>query len=151
VNGGAAQAWFVAGTLPLILGGAVHLVQTLRDTVRPTYFAPTDGSVKTAMDDSDLRLRHMVPGGDRGRPSMWRAWLGFNLSHGLGVLAFGGLCLLIAVHDFALVERIEALEPLAIAFSAAYLAVALRFWFYVPVLITGSATACFTVAALLPA
>jgi hypothetical protein len=148
---GSAHAFFIAGTLPLILGGGLHVVQTLRDTVRPTYFAPTEGSLKSAMEGSGLRLRHMVPGGDQGRPSMWRAWLGFNLSHGLGVFAFGLLCLVIAVHDFALVERIEALRPLTIAFSAAYLAVALRFWFYVPVLITGSATACFTLAAVLSA
>ena len=82
---------------------------------------------------------------------MWSAWLGFNISHGLGVFTFGLLCLLIAAQDFTLVERIDAIRPLTIAFSAAYLALSLRFWFRGPAIITGSATACFTVATVLSA
>ena len=62
--------------------------------------------------------------------------------------AFGLLCLLIAVHDFALVTIVGALRPLTIAVSGAYFALALRFWFYVPALVTGGACACFTIAAL---
>jgi hypothetical protein len=50
-----------------------------------------------------------------------------------------------------LVERIDAIRPLTIAFSAAYLALSLRFWFYVPAIITGTATACFTIATVLSA
>ena len=82
---------------------------------------------------------------------MWRVWLGINVSHGLGVMTVGLLCLLIAAHDFRLVSEIGALRPLTIAFSAAYLVLALRFWFWGPVLITGSALTCFTVAAVLSA
>jgi hypothetical protein len=36
------------------------------------------------------------------------------------------------VHDFSLVEHIRAIRPLTIAFSLSYLALSLRFWFYVP-------------------
>jgi hypothetical protein len=78
-------------------------------------------------------------------------WLGMNISHGLGVLTFGLLCLLIATHDFELVERIDAIRPLTIAFSAAYLAISLRFWFYGAAIISGTSTACFTVATVLSA
>jgi hypothetical protein len=80
---------------------------------------------------------------------MWRVWLGINIAFGLGLFALGLLCLLIAVHDFNLVEQIDAIRPLAILFSAALFAVSLRFFFYGPVLITGAATACFTVATVL--
>jgi hypothetical protein len=45
----------------------------------------------------------------------------------------------------------DAIRPLTIAVSAACLALSLRFWFYAPALITGSATACFTVATVLSA
>ena len=48
-----------------------------------------------------------------------------------------------------LVEDIHAVRPLTIAFSAAYLALSLRFWFYGPAILTGIATACFTVATVL--
>ena len=90
-----------------------------------------DDALRPALDTTTIRLRRMVPGGDRDRPSMWRAWL--------------------ALEDFAAVERIALLQPLTIAFSATYLVLALRFWFYGPVLITGTATACFSVAAVVGA
>jgi len=149
VNAGAAHAWFIAGTIPLMLAGGLHALYALFDTVRPTYFAPVDRSVKPVMEGTGIRLRRGTPGGNRARPSMWSAWLGFNISHGLGVFTFGLLCLLIATDDFELVERIDALRPLTIAFSAAYLALSLRFWFYVPAIITGTATVCFTIATVL--
>jgi hypothetical protein len=56
----------------------------------------------------------------------WSAWLGFNTSHGLGIFTFGLLCLLIATDDFILVERIDAIRPLTIALSAAYIGLSLR-------------------------
>jgi hypothetical protein len=80
---------------------------------------------------------------------MWRAWLGFNISHGLGACIFGLLCLLIAVHDFSLVQSVGAIQPLTIAVSATYLALSIRFWFWGPALITGISTACFVIAAAL--
>jgi hypothetical protein len=145
MNADAAQAWFIAGTIPPLLAGGLHALLTLVDIVRPTYFAPRDATVVPAMEGTQMRF------GGRAAPLMWRAWLGFNLSHGLGVFMFGLLCLLIAAHDFAVVERIDALQPLTIAFPAIYLAIALRFWFYGPVIITAASTACFTVSAVLSA
>jgi hypothetical protein len=144
VNSGA-QAWFIGGTIPLILAGGGHVLIALVDTVRPTYFAPIDGSVKPEVEGTGIRLV------GRATPSMWRVWLGINITHGLGIFAFGLVCLLIATHDFNLVERIDAIRPLTIAFSAALLAVSLRFFFYGPAIITGIATACFTVATVLSA
>ena len=140
---GAAQTWFIAGTIPLIVAGALHVIAALVDTVRPTFFTPLDRSVRGAVDGTGIRLV------GTGSPSMWRVWLGIHISHGLGVLTFGLLCLLIAAHDFDLVLEIGALRPLAIAFSAAFLVLSLRFWFYGPVLVTGSALVCFSVATVL--
>ncbi len=145
MSSGAAQVWFIAGTVPLLLAGGLHVLLTLVDTVRPRYFAPRDAAVVAALEGTRIRF------GGASAPSMWRAWLGFNISHGLGVFTFGLLCLLIATHDFTLVEQIDAIRPLTIAFSAAYLVLSLRFWFYGPAIITGVATACFTVATVLSA
>jgi hypothetical protein len=151
VTAGAAQAWFIAGTIPLILAGGLHVLATLLDTVRPTFFTPIESSAKAAVEGTGIRFWRMFPGGDGTTRSMWRAWLGFNISHGLGVFTFGLLCLLIATHDFELIERIDAIRPLTIAFPAALLAVSLRFWFYDPAIIAGTATACFTIATVLSA
>jgi hypothetical protein len=150
VSGGAAEAWFIAGTIPLMLGGGLHAIATLVDTVRPTFFTPIDPSVGPAVDGTGIRLRRMF-GGDGDAPSMWRVWLGIHVSHGLGIFAFGLLCLLIATHDFSLVEQIDAIRPITIGFSAALLALSLRFWFYGPVILTATATACFSIAAALSA
>jgi hypothetical protein len=149
VSGGAAQTWFIAGTIPLTLGGGLHVLATLRDTVRPTFFAPIERSVRPALEGTGIQLRRMFPGGSGATPSMWRVWLGIHISHGLGVFTVGLLCLLIATHDFRLVEDIDAIRPLTIAFSAAYLALSLRFWFYGPAILTGTATACFSIATVL--
>lgn len=150
MNAGAAPAWFDAGAIVFMLAGAPHLLLTLLDTVRPRWFAPNDGAVKSAMESTGMRFRRPFPG-EKERPSMWTFWLGFNASHGLGVFAFGLFCLLIGTYDFGLVERIDAIRPLTIAVSVAYLAIALRYWFNGVVIVTVAATACFTIAAVLSA
>jgi hypothetical protein len=150
VNSGAAQAWFIAGAIVFMLAGGLHALGALLDTVRPTFFTPLESSAKTATEGTGIRLVRMF-GVSGTRPSMWRMWLGFNISHGLGVFTFGLLCLLIATHDFSLVERIDAIRPLTIAFSASYLALSLRFWFYGPAIVTATATVCFILAAALSA
>ena len=150
MNAGAAQAWFTAGAIVFVAAGGGHALVTLIDVVRPMFFAPIEDSVKPVMEGTGMRFRRLFPG-DAATPSMWRFWLGFNISHGLGAFAFALFCLLIAGYDFQLVERIDAIRPLTIAVSAAYVAIALRFWFYGPLLITSTSTLCFTIAAVLSA
>ena len=146
MSSGAAQAFFVAGTIPPLVFGALHGAYAVYDTARAKFFAPRDRSVKTAMEETSIRLMQV----EEGR-SMWRVWLGVNIAFGLSFFTFGLLCLLIAAEDFDLVERIEPLRPLTIAFSAACLVISLRFFFWQQALIAGTATACFIVAAALSA
>ena len=145
----AVQFWFIAGTIPFLIAGGAHALLTLVDTIRPTYFAPQEASLTPELEGTGIRFRLLVPGGDSSRPSMWRAWLGFNISHGLGVFAFGLLALVIALEEPGLLERAEEIALVAVAVAATYLVLALRFWFWVPVLITATSTACFAIAALL--
>ena len=150
VNAGAAQAWFIAGTIVFIVAGAAHVLLGLVDTVRPTFFAPIEESAKAVMEGTGVRLVRMGGGGG-ARPSMWSVWVGIHIGFGLGILTFGVLCLVLAAHDFTLVEQIDTIRPLTIAVSAAYVATSLRFFFRGPTLLVGMATACFTVATLLSA
>jgi hypothetical protein len=145
---GDAQTWFIAGTIPMMLAGGGHVLLTVFDAARPTFFAPIGDSARPGMEGAGMRFRSLFPGDD-ATPSIWKFWLGFNLSHGLGVFAFGLLCLLIATHDFALVERISGLQALTIAVPVVYFAISLVFWFYVTTLVTIAATVCFTVSAVL--
>jgi hypothetical protein len=143
-----AETWFIAGTAILMAAGGGHALVALLDMVRPTFFTPIDDSVRSAMERTGFRFRRLFPRANDVSPTMWRLWLGFNASHGLGVFSFGLVCLLIAVHDYTLVERIGALQPLTIAFPAVYFVIAIRYWFYGPALVTVGACACFTAAAL---
>ena len=149
MDANSAQTWFVAGTVPLMVGGGLHAIASVIDTLRPTYFTPVSSSVKAELEGTTIRLLRMAR--SPGERSMWRIWLGINIGFGLAVFTVGFTWLVIATHDFGLVDRIGAIQPLSIAFSAVFLVVALRFWFYGPVLITGSATVCFSVAAVLAA
>jgi hypothetical protein len=150
VNAGSAYAWFVAGTIPLMVAGGGHALATLFDTVRLTFFAPIDSSVTRVADGTGVRLVRML-GGSGANPSMWSMWLGIHISHGIGAFTFGLLCLMLANHDFGLIGEVGGLRLLTIAFPAAYLAISLRFWFYGSTAITAASTACFTVSALLAA
>jgi hypothetical protein len=143
-----AHTWFDVGASLFVAAGGAHALLTIFDTVRPTWFAPNDPAVKDAMQSTGMRFRAVFPG-DPDRRSVWSFWLGFNVSHGLGACAFGLMCLLIAGYDYTLVQRIDLLQPLTIAVAAAYFAIAVRYWFWVVMILTGTATACFTVAALL--
>lgn len=148
MSAGAAPTWFDVGAILVVVAGGLHALVALLDTVRPRWFAPIDGAVRSAMESTGMRFRRPFPG-DEARPSMWSFWLGFNVSHGLGVCAFGLLCLLVSGYDYGLVGRIDGLRPFTIAVPAAYFAIALRYWFNGVMLLTGAATACFAVAAVL--
>src|SRR6201993_611622 len=66
--------------------GALHAVYTLLDLRNPRRLVPAYPSVAHAMANSTLRL-------SGGRTDMWRAWIGFNFSHSLGVLMVAALAL----------------------------------------------------------
>jgi len=150
MSASAAPTWFDVAAILLILAGGGHALVALIDTVRPRWFAPNDDAVRSAMERTGMRFRDPFPG-DGERPSLWTFWLGFNVSHGLGVFSFGLVCLLISASDYDLIAQVDGLRLLTVAIPAVYFAVALRYWFNAVMLLAGSATACFAVAALLSA
>ena len=147
----AAQLWFIAGTIPLLVAGGSHALMTVFDTFRPTYFTPQEASLRPGLEATSIELRRLTPGGDPTRPSMWRAWLGFNISHGLGIFAFGLLALFVALAEPGLLTRADSIPFLAVAVTATYFVVGLRFWFWLPSLIAGTSTICFAIAAAIAA
>ena len=121
-----AQTFFVLGALPFVVLGGLHLLYSLLDVARPQRIVPADPAVIDAMGSSALRITKET--------DVWRAWLGFNLSHGLGVLFFGAAYLYLAAQHFA---ELRAMTPLVVAaplMAASYLVMALKFWFRIPAL-----------------
>jgi hypothetical protein len=115
--------------------GAAHALWSILDVQRPRRFAPSDRHVQEAMVQSTVRLT-------RGRTTMWDAWLGFNISHGLGALIFGALAMTVGAFHAGLLATPLVLSAI-VSVSLAYFVLAVRFWFYVPIVCTGLATACF--------
>jgi len=129
---------FILGTLPFILLGAIHILYSVRDTWSPKKLTPYDDSVRVSMQRSTLALTRQT--------TMWRAWLGFNISHGIGVLFFGLIYLTLAISDFALITRITLLQYFALTVSVSYLVLSVKFWFHIPTIGSGIGTACFLVS-----
>jgi hypothetical protein len=133
--------FFVAGAALFGLLGVTHGVLTLRDLQVPRSFTPTDEHVRRAMAEAWLRL---AP-----RTTIWDAWLGFNLSHSLGLVVFGTFGGALAVADFNMVAQNPLLRFSAVVVGLLYLVLALRFWFRVPSVLSGVGTLCFVVSAFI--
>jgi hypothetical protein len=104
--------------------GVAHGALTLQDLVRPRSFTPTDDAVRAAMERARMRIAPQV--------SIWRAWLGFNLSHSLGLILFGGLLLVLTIDDVQFFEQRAAVRLIPAAVAALYALLGLRFWFWIP-------------------
>ncbi len=114
----------VGGGIFLILG-SLHGLLTLRDLAKPRAFTPTDTRVREAMQDARLSLNPRV--------NLWKAWLGFNLSHSLGLVVIGSGIVAVAVLDFELFSSSAIVQDATASVAAAYLALSLAFWFWGPV------------------
>jgi len=118
------QYLLIAGGMIFLLLGLLHVIYTIRDIYRPRHLAPLNPALIDQMAATGVRLA-------RGRTNMWDAWLGFNISHGLGVVIFGLVCV-----GAGLFARTMALPKatllIPVLVGVIYLLLALRFWFRVP-------------------
>jgi len=127
----------------LILGGSVfgvlgglHAIYTMLDLRNPRRLVPVDPSVMHAMANSALRL-------SRGGTDMWRAWIGFNFSHSLGLL----LLATVAIWAGFRINRLPvAIMPMLTLIGCAYLLLALLYWFRIPAIGVAIGTGCFAAA-----
>jgi hypothetical protein len=127
----------------LILGGSVfgvlgglHANYTLLDLRNPRRLVPVDSSVTQAMAKSALRL-------SPGDTNMWRAWIGFNFSHSLGLW----LLAMLAIWSGFRIDRLPvAIMPVLTLIGCVYLLLALLYWFRVPAIGVAIGTGCFAAA-----
>lgn len=132
-----AQLLIVAGALLFGLLGVVHLAYTFFTN----KLDPRDASTIAAMKDTGAVLT-------RGA-NVWKAWIGFNASHSLGILLFAAVYLLLAIGHMPWLRQSPALVWLPVLGGASYMALAHRYWFRRPLIGVGIATTCFVVAALI--
>jgi predicted anti-sigma-YlaC factor YlaD len=121
--------------------GALHGALTLRDLRNPTAFTPPDPALRQAMQRSSIRLHQSI--------NLWRAWLGFNLTHSLGLVLFGGAFVYVGIFGPQAFASSLPLQAVAVLVSAVYLVLSLMFFFSIPIIGSTIGLVGFVVAASL--
>jgi len=128
----------LGGTVFGVLGG-LHVLYTLLDVRDPRRLVPADPSVAQALAHSAVRLTG-------GGTDMWRAWVGFNFTHSLGLLLFAGLAIWAGTRG----NRVPAgIMPTLILIGGVYLVLTLRYFYRSPAIGVAIGTGCFAAAWLL--
>ena len=129
---------FLAGALPFLLLGSAHAVQTPRQVTERKGLSPSDPGLAESMARSRILLTD--------RTDMWRAWIGFNLSHSLGVVLFGVLVVLVGRTSASFGYNAALFLPLAVVVSIAYLSLGIAYWFRAPIIGIGLSVFLFSAA-----
>lgn len=115
------------GLLIIGLLGFLHLVYTFADLKSPKKFAPSDDSLLPLLQNTGVKL---VSKPWPGR-SFWGSYMGFNLSHSLGILVFVALYLVLSAIAPEVLFH-PALLIIMIGTGCAYAVLARLFWFSIP-------------------
>jgi hypothetical protein len=134
-----AQSLEIIGASIFLILGIFHGVLTLQDLSNPRTFTPPEKALRLAMQNSSIAIHP--------RTNLWKAWLGFNLSHSLGLIMFGGTFVVIGLFYFPTFTKTLWLPGYATLISTAYLIMSIKFWFSKPVIFSGIGLACFVIAA----
>jgi hypothetical protein len=137
----AARWLFAAGAAPYLVLGIAHALATPQGTAERKGLSPRDPSVAQSMRGTTILLTR--------RTDLWLAWVGFNLSHSLGAVAFAAFVLAIAFTPGAFAAASVVCVPLAALVALAYLVLAVRYWFRTPIAGCALALACFVASWLL--
>lgn len=131
---------YLGGGIFVVLG-LLHAVYTFLDIDRPRRLVPQDPAVARAMTESNLRLSGTGT-------TMWRAWVGFNFSHSIGVVLFGAVCL---GAGFVLGATVlpSWILFVFVLIAATYLVVSLLYWFRIPAAGIAVAGTCLLIAWLM--
>ena len=77
------------------------------------------------------------------KTNMWRGWLGFNYRHSVGAMVFGLIYVILASSDFSAITGNPLLLWLPVVVSGAYVLMAWRYWFIIPLVGIALGFGCF--------
>ncbi len=131
------QVLLVTGASILGLLGTIHLVGTFFTNM----FDPHDPKTGEAMKQTSPMLTKDT--------TMWDAWVGFNASHSLGPMIFAAIYIPLAAWHMDVIEGQAWFAVLPVLIGISYTALAMRYWFRVPLAGISLSTVCFAAAAIL--
>lgn len=123
----------IAAAIFLVLG-SMHLLYTFRGP----KLHPRDKDLITTMKQ--------VPPVITRETDMWRAWIGFNASHSLGAMLYGLVYVYLAWQHPAFLFNEPFLLAFGWLFNVAFVILAKRYWFNIPLIGTCLALAANTAA-----
>lgn len=115
---------FLAGALPFLFLGSIHARETPLSKDSRKGLTPSDPALIESMEKSAVLLTR--------RTDMWLAWIGFNLSHSLGAVAFGLFVVVVGRNAESFASQAAYCVPLATLVAATYVAIGLKYWFRDP-------------------
>jgi hypothetical protein len=133
------QIFIIVAASVFLLLGSLHGIFTLKDLKNPKAFTPRDPELRKAMQQSSIGLHRTI--------NLWDAWMGFNLTHSLGLILFGAAFLHVGVFEPIAFAQSPLLQACAVVVSALYLVLSLKFFFSKPVIGSAIGLACFAIAA----
>ena len=135
---GIASLLVTASAVIVLLLGVLHLLYTFQGT----KLQPREATVMEAMQQAVPRITRQT--------TMWRAWVGFNASHSLGLILFGLIYAYLALAVPALLFGSIFLQVLGFALLLGYVVLARRYFFSVPFRGVVLATALYVAGLALP-
>jgi len=119
----------IAASAAIILYfGSMHLACTFFTDL----LTPIEGQMETAM-------KHVVPR-ISSSTTMWKAWVGFNVSHSMGLILFGLIYGYLAVYQWEVLRRSYFVSGLGLLVLVGYVVLARVFWFRDPLIGVSAAT-----------
>lgn len=118
----------------ILLLGTIHLIYTFHGP----KLTPRDPALRESMSAASPVLTRQT--------TMWKAWVGFNASHSLGAILFGLVYGYLAIAHADFLFRSPFLLIVGLAALASYGVLAKVYWFSVPFIGIGVATACYLAA-----
>jgi hypothetical protein len=119
----------IASSAAIILFfGGLHLAYTFFTD----QLTPVEGQLETAMK----HVRPRISGGT----TMWKVWVGFNISHSMGLMLFGLIYGYMTVYQWEVLHRSYFLSGLGLLVLVGYVVLARVFWFKDPLIGVSVAT-----------
>ena len=117
----------------LLYLGSIHLAYTLLTH----NFSPTQAQLETSMKQVAPRIS--------SETTMWKAWMGFNVSHSMGLLLFGLIYGYLVVYRWEVLHASYFLAGSGLLMLAGYVVAARIFWFTAPLILVSAATLLYVV------
>jgi hypothetical protein len=131
---------YIAGCIPFLVLGLLHTAYTIADIYNPKRLIPYKSGVMGLMKESTLAITKET--------DMWRAWTGFNISHGVGILFFSSTYLYFSMVHITFLENSSFLLLAAPVIALTYLVLSIKYWFRIPAAGSAIGLLCFVTGSL---